>query len=152
MFRRLGGKGWLSELINQWMNDGCDFRTSPATPGLLIIKFSGKSKPTMENVFILHYFPFPCRVIQSPLSAIIKSSPFPYHPKSVTLLNKHDLWLGSLLCEHALRAVLILLNKMLSIFHPPPPICLSCPWIQDGWVVSGIIPASSEERPGKIVC
>ena len=28
---------WVTELINEWMNNGGDCRTAPATPGLLII-------------------------------------------------------------------------------------------------------------------
>ena len=32
-----GGKGSLSELINQWINDEAVYRTAPATPGLLNI-------------------------------------------------------------------------------------------------------------------
>ena len=34
---RSGGKGWLTELINESMNDEAVYRTAPAIPGLLII-------------------------------------------------------------------------------------------------------------------
>ena len=32
---RSGGKGWLTELLNYWMNHEAVYRTAPATPGLL---------------------------------------------------------------------------------------------------------------------
>ena len=34
---RSGGKGWITELINEWMNDKAVYRTAPATPGLFNI-------------------------------------------------------------------------------------------------------------------
>ena len=34
---RSGGKGWITELINEWMNDKAVYRKAPATPGLLNI-------------------------------------------------------------------------------------------------------------------
>ena len=38
MFWRYFHKGWLSDWINESMNDGGVCRTAPATPGLLIIR------------------------------------------------------------------------------------------------------------------
>ena len=38
---RSGRKGWLTELINEWMNDEAVYRTAPATPGLLEISSTG---------------------------------------------------------------------------------------------------------------
>ena len=35
---RFGGKGWVSQLMNEWMNDEGVCRTAPATPGLLNIE------------------------------------------------------------------------------------------------------------------
>ena len=37
---RSGGKGSLTDWINQWINDEAVYRTAPATPGLLIIYYS----------------------------------------------------------------------------------------------------------------
>ena len=42
---RSGGKGWLSELNNQWIKDKAVYRTAPATPGLLIMDYLMKSRP-----------------------------------------------------------------------------------------------------------
>ena len=35
MIRSFGGKGPLTELMNEWINDKGDCRTAPAKPGLL---------------------------------------------------------------------------------------------------------------------
>ena len=38
IIRSFGGKGSLTESINEWINDKGDCRTAPATPGLLVFK------------------------------------------------------------------------------------------------------------------
>ena len=52
IFRRLGGKGWLTDWMNEWINDEADCRTAPAIVGLLIKPVQSiKSKKTnMFNV------------------------------------------------------------------------------------------------------
>ena len=39
MLWRSGGKGWVTEWINELINDKAVYRTDPATPGLLITYF-----------------------------------------------------------------------------------------------------------------
>ena len=43
--RSFGGKGWLTELMNEWINDKGDYRTAPATPSLLIIQKVSQKYP-----------------------------------------------------------------------------------------------------------
>ena len=68
VIQRSGGKGWPTELSNEWMSDEGVCRTAPATPGLLITCNTSwmRTKAFMWNwgfmliVLILNWMYFTC--------------------------------------------------------------------------------------------
>ena len=58
---RSGGKGWLTELMNELMNDEAVYRTAPATPGLLISRwqlFQASHSPSKPFPLSIYFHPF----------------------------------------------------------------------------------------------